>query len=258
VSGPPRRQTFQTACPYCHRRLELAEILRETTVRCGCGRFFDADPLPEPPPPPPRPSLPATSPAPTPAPAPPGPPPLPLLTMPHQCDQCKRRIDRATGAWASTIVCPHANCGRVTSLYAVLYCCLACGQRLETPRRVDDRETAGSETVCPRCNLPLRVPFGALQRDDGRLGTSDEYGFRCFHCRQGIRAHRSEARRLGVCPHCHKPVEVPPGGYALGTVLPRPGDPREAMDEVTVHCPRCRKEFPKAAASCPFCGQVGG
>jgi DNA-directed RNA polymerase subunit RPC12/RpoP len=178
--------------------------------------------------------------------------------MPHRCDQCKQPIETASGAWASTRVCPHENCGRVTSLYAVLYRCLACGQPLETPRRMDDQETAGSETVCPKCTQPVRVPFGALEREDGRPGTPDEYGFRCVHCRQGIRVHRTQARRLGVCPHCHKPVEVPPGGYGLGAMAaPRTGDAREVLDEVTVHCPRCRAEMPKAAVSCPFCGHTG-
>jgi hypothetical protein len=176
--------------------------------------------------------------------------------MPHQCDQCKGPIETATGAWASTIVCTHEGCGQVTSMYALLYRCLACGQRLETPRRVDGQETAGSETVCPGCGQPLRVPFGPLERDDGRPGTPEEYGFRCVHCRRGIRARRTQARRLGVCPHCYKPMEVPLAGYSLSAAPLRTGDPREVLPAATVHCPRCREEIPKAAASCPFCGDV--
>jgi DNA-directed RNA polymerase subunit RPC12/RpoP len=253
VSGPPQPRSFRTACPYCHRRMELPEILRETTVRCGCGHYFDADPLREPPP---SPILPRAPLPPRRAPAAPPPPPPPLLTTAHQCDQCKGDIDQATGAWASSRVCPHENCGRVTSLYAVLYRCPACGQPLETPRRVDDQATAGTETVCPKCAQRVRVPFGALQRDDGRVGTPDEFGFRCVHCSLGIRAHRSQARQLWTCPHCHKPVEVPPGGRGLGTVAPSTGHPREVLPEVTVHCPRCRQKIPKTAASCPFCGDT--
>jgi hypothetical protein len=173
--------------------------------------------------------------------------------MPHRCDQCRRPIDTATGLRRSSLICPHEGCRRVTSLYAVLYDCLHCGQRLETPRRVDDQQTAGSEAVCPRCQRTARVPFDVLERDDGRPGSPEEYGFRCVHCDGALRARRDHAGLLAVCPRCQKPVEVPLGGYLLGAVPVRTGDPREVLPEVTVHCPRCRQEIPKAARSCPFC-----
>jgi hypothetical protein len=178
--------------------------------------------------------------------------------MPHHCDQCKKPITTPTGKRRTTILCPHDDCKKKTSLYAVLYDCLFCGRRLESPLRDGDRDTAGSETACPHCHQGVRVPWDVLRRDDGSPAGPDEYGFRCLHCHRGIRANRRHARLLGVCPHCLKPVDVPLAGYALGTAPATPsGDPREVLRAATpIRCPRCREEIPKASTRCPFCGQV--
>lgn len=115
----------------------------------------------------------------------------------------------------------------------ITFNCTKCGQHI-----VIDEAGAGTFVNCPKCEIPLRVPFVAASKPS----TSDIQFATCPNCGEDVFVTDQ------TCLHCGQNLRkrIPPVVKPLAATT----NPSANL----IRCPDCAREVSKRAASCPHCG----
>ena len=128
------------------------------------------------------------------------------LTSAHQCFHCRETLP-AIRQRRTNLDCPH--CGRLTSVYAVLFHCPECDALLESPLA-----RQGETGRCPACREHLTIPSDVLFNDGREQPVHTWFVFPCPGCRWALHSRSADARKSAVCPHCLYPLVIPLAGEA--------------------------------------------
>jgi hypothetical protein len=173
-----------------------------------------------------------------------------LLIAPHNCQHCRAPITTPINRRAATVQCPHPDCKKTTSVYALQFRCGSCAALLETPQRL-----AGQQHPCPACAYLTLVPLLELLPTPPWPNDPDFFACTCPSCSGRLIARRDSVGLSAVCSHCHVVIPVPVYGVALGnTREPVVVDPRQNLKTVRrMHCTVCDSLIPVTVRACPIC-----